>query len=71
MANIIVGQHWRDKDKRRQREGNVRKFEVVSIHDPWIQVKRLETGRLFWFPKVRFGSGRANDSFEQVKEESE
>jgi hypothetical protein len=69
--DIAIGQIWRDKDKRREREGTVRTFEVVSVGDETITVHvyhpdEVELDYQAHFKRARFGSGRANDSFERV-----
>ena len=66
-VEIKVGQLWRDKDKRRERDGNVREFVVTGITagmwDDWVAVKETTTGRKYEFPVRRFWSGRAyNDN---------
>jgi hypothetical protein len=71
-VEIKVGQLWRDKDKRRERDGNVREFVVTGITagmwDDWVAVKETTTGRKHEFGRSRFGSVRANDSFGLVSE---
>src|SRR5690349_19397120 len=73
-VTIEVGQIWRDKDKRREREGTVRNFivEAVDFLNGHAFCRRIECTHFqsldrHRFPISRFGSGRANDSFELVK----
>ena len=63
---IVAGQIWRDKDKRREQDGSVRKFVVVEVGEHSIQCRLTPNGKAFHFNRSRFGSGRANDSFELV-----
>lgn len=67
MIDIQPGQIWRDKDKRREKEGSVRTFRVVARKGLWVQVENVSNGRVCDFLASRFGSDRANDSFERVK----
>ena len=82
MPDIRPGQKWRDKDKRREQDGTVRTFKVVQevLDDSgnptvWIECRIINghsgtEGRssFFYFRRSRFGSGRANDSFELVED---
>lgn len=75
MPEIRVGQKWRDKDKRREKRGDVRTFTVISTvadcgngivdHE---RVTCWDGSREHNFRRSRFGSGRANDSFELVED---
>lgn len=66
-VEIKAGQLWRDKDKRRTQDGNIREFMVTETPSgDWVKVRTVE--RRFEFHRRRFGSGRANDSFELVSE---
>lgn len=74
-VDIRVGQKWRDKDRRREQHGTVREFVVERVSE--IQIScRIVRGRsdpegrssYFHFNRSRFGSGRANDSFELVED---
>jgi hypothetical protein len=70
---IRVGQVWRDKDRRRQEDGNVREMTVAFVNETMItvDVHHGQEPELDWrtmFQRSRFGSGRANDSFELVSE---
>jgi hypothetical protein len=69
MTEIKSGQKWRDKDRRREAEGNIRTFEVTKV-DPcgnYVECKRVDTGKQFTFGRRRFGSDRANDSLVMVE----
>ena len=70
-VEIKVGQVWRDKDKRREQEGNVRTFRITLApaigFGSHITVEE-DSGKRHRFPRSRFGSGRANDSFELVED---
>lgn len=67
QPNIEVGQIWRDHDKRRSEYGNIRTFKVEHAGE-MIQCRESGTEKAFHFNRSRFGSGRANDSFELVSE---
>jgi hypothetical protein len=71
-APVVIkpGQVWRDKDKRREEDGIVRTFRVtgVKFDGRWIECRNPGTGRVYGFAAKRFGSGRANDSFELVED---
>ena len=67
------GEIWRDKDKRREKAGTVRKFEIVRVgeHLVVVNMHHPEGPEFDWqthFRRSRFGSRRANDSFERVEE---
>lgn len=68
---IEIGQTWRDKDRRREEEGTVRTFRVSRITEYMIDCALLKEStpcvRTHSFDRRRFGSARANDSFEMVK----
>lgn len=70
---IEVGQIWKDKDRRREREGTVRTFIVENASDSLlIECRRVGTPiqelERYSLRRNRFGSGRKNDSLELVSE---
>jgi hypothetical protein len=73
-VNIEPGQIWRDKDKRREEAGSVREFRILATDGGIIWcVKRESKDETpqYGFARSRFGSGRANDSFELVSEKEQ
>lgn len=77
MADIVIrpGQKWRDKDRRREIDGSVRTFVVVKVGEVIVVCNRIKPFD-HWQTNVmlrrsRFGSGRANDSFELVEDVAE
>ena len=68
---IPIGSDWQDKDRRRTEQGNVRTMTVVRVEEPLVvvQIHHPDGPEFDWqtqFRRSRFGSGRANDSFERV-----
>ncbi len=62
---IKIGQIWKDRDKRREKEGTVRSVRVVAVGETCIT---CQTGtKTYWFNRRRFGSKAVNDSFELVQ----
>ena len=55
-------------DRRRTASGDVRQF-VVDRFDAFgdVECTNQRTGKRHCFPRSRFGSARANDSFERVE----
>ena len=73
-VEIKVVQVWRDKDRRREEDGTVRKFVILHVDEVFVSARETwrqamdEAGRgpCKRFYRFRFGSGSANDSFELV-----
>jgi hypothetical protein len=64
--DIAVDQIWRDKDTRREKNKTVRTFRVTVVFSERVYCVDIATDRKYSFQRHRFGSGRANDSFERV-----
>ena len=68
QVEIKVGQVWKDKDRRREKNGTVRTFIVTELSDQWDAFVSARSGdRYYRLRRKRFGSGHANDSFVLVK----
>ncbi len=70
MTEIKEGQIWKDRDRRREADGSVRRFRVLAdASQPKdgarVAVREVNgqgTGKLHYFRRGRFGRNAQNDS---------
>lgn len=68
-TEIKAGQIWRDKDKRRRKDGTVRNFRIEACGVLWIQCVLVGgVHKIYQFRADRFGRQSDSDSFEMVSE---